>query len=355
MIGKRIQQARAAAGMSQRDCAEAVGVSAMAISKYERGQMQPSSDVLMRIAQALGVGTDYFFRDQTVTLEEVEFRKHSALPKQSEDRVLADVQEQVERWQALEAVIPPTWPLKFKLPPGLPRRVSDESAIEDIVDTVRSLWDLGTGPIRDLVDTLEQLGIRVIQSPIPAAQKFDGLVARANGQMVVVVSSEWPGDRQRFTLAHELGHIVLHGRLAEGQDEEKACNRFAGAFLVPRAEAVRVLGPSRKSLEPQELYLLKHEWGFSMNGWVSRASQLGILNPKNARSHWALFTRKGWRVTEPGAPYPAERPRRYQQLVYRALAEDLIGESKGAELLGLTQVELRQRRRMEATNEADRH
>jgi Zn-dependent peptidase ImmA (M78 family) len=113
-------------------------------------------------------------------------------------------------------------------------------------------------------------------------------------------------------------------------------------------------------LEPQELYLLKREWGLSMNGWIYRAQDLGIINKTAARRHWEFFAQQGegattWREQEPGDPYPKECPRRFDQLVYRALAEELIGESKAAELLSIPLIELRSRRRMDATNAVGRN
>ena len=74
---------------------------------------------------------------------------------------------------------------------------------------------------------------------------FDGMAATVDGIPVVVVGRGWPGDRQRFTLAHELGHLVLHGRLASDVDEEAAANRFAGAFLAPADEVRKELGEKR--------------------------------------------------------------------------------------------------------------
>lgn len=355
MLGPRIKQGRMAAGLSLRDLAQAAGVSAMAISKYEREQIRPSSETLLRLAKALGVRTEYFFRQSDIELSEVEFRKHAKLSVKDEGKALEDVREQLERWLELEAVIPASWPKAFALPRGLPAGVAAYDDIEALAERLRTAWQLGTGPIRNLIDKMEEEGIKVILTPHDGGKKFDGLVAKANGHTVIVVGQGWPGDRQRFTLAHELGHLALNGRLAPGLDEERACNRFAGAFLVPREEATRVLGASRTWLEPRELYLLKHEWGLSMNGWIHRAEDLGILNKAATRRHWEHFARQGWRESEPGDPYPMERPWRFAQLVYRALAEDLIGESKAAELLGIPLAELRARRRMDATDAADRH
>jgi len=355
MLGARIKQARIAAGLSLRDLADKVGISAMAISKYERDEINPSSEVLLSIARALGLRVEYFFRRAQVDLAEVDFRKHAKLPKREEDRVLADVREQIERWLELEAIIPSSWPQAFKVPKGLPAKIASMAEIEGVAETVRAEWKLGTNPIRDLMEELELEGIKVIVTPHDGDKKFDGLVALANGQPVIVVGQGWPGDRQRFTLAHELGHLVLRGRLSPELNEEKACHRFAGAFLVPRHEVLRALGESRSRLEPQELYLLKKEWGLSMGGWLYRAQDLGIINRSTAGKLWGFFASKGWRETEPGDQYPKECVRRFQQLVYRALAEDFIGESKAAELLGIGVADLRARRRMEVTDEADRH
>jgi Zn-dependent peptidase ImmA (M78 family) len=346
-----------AAGLSLRGLAQAVGLSAMAISKYERDQIKPSSETLLRLAKALGVRIEYFFRQPSINLTEVEFRKHSKLSSKDEAKALEDVREKLERWIDLEAVIPASWPKAFALPKGLPAQISSYEEIESVAARVRKAWQLGTGPIGNLMDKMEEEGIKVILTPHDGGKKFDGLVAKADGHTIIVVGQDWPGDRQRFTLAHELGHLVLHGRLASELDEERACNRFASAFLIPREEVIRLLGSSRSWLEPRELYLLKQEWGLSMNGWIYRAQDLQVINPTTSRRLWDFFAQQqhqglSWRKCEPGDPYPKECPMRFSQLIYRALAEDLIGESKASELLGLSLVDLRVRRRMELSDAA---
>lgn len=354
MIGARTKQARVAAGLSLRDLAGQVGVSAMAISKYEREETKPSSDVLLRLSKALDVRVEYFFRQIEIELEGVEYRKHPQLPKRDERRVLADVVKQLERWLELESFIPSSWPGAFEVPADLPRKVETMDDVETCAERVRKAWNLGAAPTLDLIEEMEEEGVKAVLVDYDAEKKFDGLSSRVRGTPVIVVSRNWPGDRQRFTLAHELGHLILAGRLAE-LDEERACNRFAGAFLVPREEALRSLGKKRKWLEPRELYLLKHEWGLSMNAWLHRAQDLGIVNKATASQLWRYFRTHGWREKEPGKPYPNEQPKRFNQLVYRALAEDLVGETKAAELLGIKVTELRALRRMESGAEIGRH
>lgn len=347
MIGDRIQQARKASGLSMRELAEKANISAMAISKYEANKNTPSSGVLLALSKALGVRTEYFFRQAKVELKEIEYRKHSKLPKKVLYQIEGDVIEQIERFLQLEEFLP-TNPIKvFELPKGLKAKVESYDEVETIADSFRKCWGLGCNPIPDLIDTIEERGVKVFQSHIPHDDKFDGLAARVNGTPVIVVGKDWLGDRQRFTIAHELGHMALHGRLAKDIDEEKAANRFAGAFLVPSKEAIKELGESRNWLEPAELHVLKHSYGLSMRGWIYRASDLGILNQYSSRKMWNYFYRNKWVKTEPGEQLKPEEPKLFKQLVFHALAEELIGESKAAELLHMPIINFRKLRKVE--------
>jgi Zn-dependent peptidase ImmA (M78 family)/DNA-binding XRE family transcriptional regulator len=333
MIGERILQARKAAGLSMRVLAEKADISAMAISKYERNISTPSSGVLLSLAAALGVRVEYFFRASRVQLKEVEYRKHSKLPKKTLDQIEGDVIEQIERFLELEEFLPVSPVEAFKLPDELPF-IESYDDIEQAASVVRHAWNLGDNPIPDLIDTLEEKGIMVFQSKALQGEKFDGLAAEVNGTSVVVVGQGWPGDRQRFTLAHEVGHLVIKDRLAKDLDDEMAANRFAGAFLVSAPEVFKELGNRRSRLEPVELCVLKSAYGLSMQGWLHRAVDLGVLSKSAYTSMCKLFAMRGWRKQEPGDPYPAEKPKLFMQLVFHAYAEELISESKAAELLG---------------------
>jgi len=333
MIGQRIKRARTATGLSLRELAEKAGISAMAISKYETGKSTPSSGVLLSLSKALDVPVEYFLRTEQVELEEVEYRKHTKLPKKLLRQIEGDVIEQVERYLELERLFP-TLPIKpFEIPDGLPNRITDYAEIEGVADRVRETWELGTNPIPELTDTLEERGIKVFQTKLFHGNRFDGLAANVNGMPIIVVGEEWPGDRQRFTLAHELGHLLLKGRLSNKLDEETASNRFAGAFLVAASVVTSELGQRRRWLEPQELCVLKKVYGLSMQGWMHRANDLGILADVHYQTLVRMFRARDWHKKEPCEDYPREKTQLFTQLVYHALAEELIGESKAAELL----------------------
>lgn len=349
MYPARLKRAREAAGLSLRALAEQIDVSQTAIKKYEDGVNTPDSSQLIKLAKALNVRSEYFFRPFTVKLDEsIEYRKRANTPAKLLKRIHADVEEQAERWHEL-ANLYPQFPVKpFALPTGLPASVSTLDEVEQVAVFIRECWKLGENPITDLVDVLETQGILVIFTELDIDAKFDGLAAHIANKPVIVVSRAWAGDRQRFTLAHELGHLLLHERLTANLDEEKACNRFAGAFLLPASAILQQLGQQRRMIEWQELYLLKHEFGLSMAGCLFRAVDTGIIDPPTFSQLWKQFSHNRWRKQEPGNPYPAEHTILFKQLVYRALAEDWIGESKAAELLGMPLSRFHRERKLES-------
>jgi len=248
----------------------------------------------------------------------------------------------------------PSPPVKaFSIPDGLVPQICSFDDIEDLANQVRAAWALGLDPIPDLIDVLETQGIRVFMVDGNADSKFDGLAAHVGEMPIVVVGRNWPGDRQRFTLAHELGHLLLEARLAEGLHEEKACDRFAGAFLFPKQSVVQELGAHRNAIEVKELGLLKEEFGLSMAGILYRARDLGVISQAYRDSQSKFFSMKGWNRKEPGSVYPSEKAHIFEQLIFHALAEDYIGESKAAELLNLPLSQFRKLRSMESEVASD--
>lgn len=352
MFGERLLRARTAAGLSMQALAQAVGLSANMIKKYEHGVSMPSSDSLLKLAKALSVRVEYFFRPVTVQLSNIEYRKRANTSKGLLGRVHADVLEQVERWIDLEN----QWPVfpvpKYEIPQCVPSIIQSLDDVDRLADALRNEWALGFDRISDLIDLLEQHGILVVVTGSVEDGTIDGLQAHANDKPVLVVSAHASGDRQRFTLAHELGHLLMHGRLAEGIDEEKACNRFASCFLLPEVSLRKQLGNSRSNIELQELYLLKHEFGISMLACLYRAKEAGIIKESLYKSYLIRFSKHGWRKVEPGEPYPVEKTSFFEQLVYYALAENIISDSKAAELLGMSLMRFRQTRKLELLDAA---
>lgn len=330
-IGERLKLARRMARLSQQALADRAGVSKMAISKYEHNQMMPGSDVLHALAEALGVRMEFLLRPAPVVQIHPIYRAHSRMNQTEQAAVIAQIQDWLERYLAVEALFPPEESLSFGFPPGFPHPVTYLEAAEDAAEKLRAAWRMGNGAIENLTELLEIQGIKVGQ--VDGYSHFDACTFWVDQRApIIVVKHGLPGDRQRFSLAHELGHLMLE--VGQAVDEEKAAHRFAAAFLVPASAARMELGGTRRSLDPHELLLLKKKYGMSMAAWVYRAQDLDILSAQDAQQHWQEYSARGWRKQEPGDPLPGEQPQRMYRLVRRLLAEDIISRSRANELLG---------------------
>lgn len=337
MIGQRLKVARTAAGLSLRDLQSKIGnlVSAQMIGRYERDEAMPGSAVLIALADALGVSETYLLEESELQLEAVEFRKNRITNRKEEAAVEATVLDAVERYLTIEDLVGAA-SAAWSPPLGAPFPVRNIEEAEAAAGRLRTLWNLGLDMIPNLAEFLEERGIKVIVIPLP--QSVSGLackVRQAAGRAVpvIVVNAGDAGERQRLTIAHELGHIVLDVR--PGLDQEKAAFRFGSAFLIPAEVLWSEVGAHRRAIAVGELIELKTLFGVSAQAIAYRCKDLGIIGQAAHRSLFEAFSRLGWRsppYTEPNAMQP-ERPRRFTRLCYRALAEGTVSEAKAAELL----------------------
>ncbi len=357
MIGQRLKLARSAAGLSLRGLEERIGnrVTAQAIGKYERNESMPGSGVLIALADALDVSVDYLIGDQEMILEAVDFRKKTITSKREECQVEAKVLHFLERYLMVEELLnlpSVEWHSPREAPYPVMRDVSEA---DRAARSLRDHWGLGNDPIPNLVELLEEQGIKVLAVDLT---NIDGLTARVRRPekgavpVIVVNRKEW-GERQRFTLAHELGHMVMD--VAAKLDEEKAAHRFAGAFLMPADALWAKIGKHRTAIGWGELFELKQLFGASVQAITYRCKDLGIFSEATFRRLFNDFTRFGWRrppYEEPLARQEGEEPKRFKRLTFRALAEGAISEAKAAELLSMSVQDLN--RRMEAPPDVER-
>jgi Zn-dependent peptidase ImmA (M78 family) len=250
-------------GLTLRELAASAGVSAQAISKYERNLDVPGSAVLINLAKALGVSVEFFLRQKSISRIQPMFRKRQSLSVKGRNAVLSRISDWLERYLEIEDILSQDGSRReFELPAGFPRAVKSFEDVERAADDLRGSWDLGSRPLDSLTDLLEVKGLKI--GCIDADALFDACTLQSENApsvTAIVVRSDMPGDRQRFCLAHELGHLMLK---PDGLDEEKAAHRFAAAFLVPRDAALFELRGRRVNLSLYELHLLKHKYGLSM-------------------------------------------------------------------------------------------
>ncbi len=339
-FGDRLRLARARAGLSLAALSEKLDprVSPQALNKYERGDMMPSSSVLMALAKALGVSLDFLMNSQVVSLDGVEFRKEAHTTERERAYVEAEVIDHVERYLAVEDILQ----LDEKAS-GLDKLeqvvVDDLEQAEDQASRLRKAWDLGNDPIPSVTALLEERNIRVLE--IGGPDGFYGLtcrVRRPNGRtpVTVIVRRHVNVERNRFTLAHEIAHVLISD--CRNAKLEKAMDRFAAAFLIPAEHLRNEIGSIRTHFAYRELVRLKHLYGVSMMALLYRLKDIGVISEDSFKGIFRTPARS-WLKEEPdpldenGEIAALERPQRFESYVYRALAEGLITSFKGATLL----------------------
>lgn len=340
MIGERLKQARLGAGLSMDALAAKIDhfLTKQAISKYETGKSIPGPEALVRLADALGVKTSYFMRESKIKVKFIAYRKHSRLPKAETGRLQVRVTDHLEQFFWLAALFPVDGDLERRRTAGIPKPRQARSAddVEKIAKELREDWKIGLDPIENLAETLEDHAAIVLA--LDADERFDGNAAWATVVSddeytipILVTNAAMPGDRQRFNLAHELGHLAI--RQKQTKEDEDIAHRFAAAFLVPDETAYKELGRSRSRIEFDELLLLKHKYGLSIQGWVRRAKDLGIITPSLYKNTIVSFRKRKWHKREPGKQVVSEQPLRFKQLVLRAMAERIISRERAEELI----------------------
>jgi Zn-dependent peptidase ImmA (M78 family)/transcriptional regulator with XRE-family HTH domain len=337
-FGERLRAARAMAGFSLQELADKIGntVTKQAISKYERGEMKPeSSSTLVDFSHALNVPVDYFFKESVPQITTWHFRRRSNVSAKALKSLKEAVLDFLGRYEELEDL------LSIKTAFKNPFKADGLKSPEDAELTARRLrreWGLGPDqPVASVTGLLESKGVRILLLGSGTNQtRFDGLSGCRGEDPFITLIDHAPADRIRFTLMHELAHVLLWPREHEDtREDEKLCHLFASEFLLP-AHVLRkeFPGSDRRTLALPELLSMKIRFGISLQAILYRACELGILSKAGYEGILRKFGSHGWRTTEPGE-YPCiERPMRFEQLLYSAIAQDAISLSKAAALSG---------------------
>ncbi len=333
-IAQRLKRLRMSRGLSLDALVASMGhvVTKQALSKYECAKASPSPIVLNKLADTFKVKASYFLREPQVSVKFIGYRKASTLPKKDQGRIESLVTEVLEDRVNLQAMT--GWPNGNHLPIHA-HRISKIEDTERAAEELRTNWKLGQDQISSMVGMLEDHHIHVIE--IDAIDKFDGICAVAVDEVTqtqaagLVTSKGVSGERQRLSLAHELGHLVL--KIGHNIDEEKAAFRFGAAFLAPAQVVYREIGTRRDTILSEELLLFKKRFGMSVQALVRRLFDLDIISEGYYRHWMMLINRLKWKRKEPSELEP-EQSQWLQQTALRAYAEGLITREEVERLLG---------------------
>ncbi len=341
LFAERLKSARMMNGFSLQDLSDKLEnrVSRQALHKYENGEVIPDSDMLNYLCEALSVRPDYFTRETLVELGEISFRKIENLPSKEQNIIIERTREVLERYIELEEIMGISKPFKQ------PEMISSITSIEDIEQAakkVREVWNLCDNPIPNVLELLDNKNIKMIQ--IEASVDFDGLQTWINEKIPVIVLNKAKlksSDRIRFSAFHELGHLLLPLKGVTEKLAEKYCHAFAGAMLFPKKAVIKEFGEKRTNISIQELGLVKKKYGISLQAIIYRLKELGIISAYYMSYYFKYIVQMGWKVVEPYEYEGKEESNRFDQLLFRALSEELISLSKAASLDNMKLAEFR--------------
>lgn len=330
-FAQRLINARKIRCLSQRELSNKSDgkVSSTAIEKYEKAQMMPSSDVVITLANALGMNVDYFFRPFAVNIDssKFEFRKKSSMTVKMVESIKHRVCFDIEKYLEIESILANE--VKFQLDYSK-YVVEDENMAMQMARRFRNDIQIGSDAIVSAVELLESFGIKIIE--IEQDMKFDGTCIKAGTIPVIVVNNRLSAERKRMTIFHELGHLML--RFAEGVDVEKMCTVFANEVLIPSEKFISLMGTSRHDISLMELKAIQREYGVSVDALMAKAATLNVISLMRYQSyHKKKNAVPTFKNEVEQSIYPSEHTMRFERLVYKALSSELISFSKAASLL----------------------
>lgn len=282
--------ARESRGLTQVALAGRLGMSQGHLSKIEAGLLPISDDILERLAHALAYPTHFFTMSEPVYgpgTSEFFHRKRSAMSA----RLLAQIHAMVNIRRIQVARLLRAVEIDDDLVPELD--LDEFGSPEEIARAVRASWSLPRGPIVDLTRVVEAAGGIVIPMDF-GTQLIDAVGRYVPGlPPLFFINRDAPADRTRLTLAHELGHMVMHR--VPNPDMEDQAFRFGAELLMPEQDIRAELD----GLTLDRLVWLKRRWRVSMGALLKRGETLGRIQPRRARYLWMTMSRLGYRTREP--------------------------------------------------------
>lgn len=334
IVSIKIKQGRILNALSLQDLADLVGVSKQMISKYEKGDSMPSSKILIKLAKSLKVKMDYFFMPSTVQLGGVNFRKKSTFSAKKINALKEGIKIKLANYLEIENILQIDNSFDNPLKKW---QISSLEDIEKVVHDLRYEWEIGFDPIHNIIQLLEDKEIKIIEIDEPE-NNFDGLATIINDKYpVIVINKNFNVERKRFTLLHELGHLLLELPECEINYEESVCNRFASEFLFPINLVFKEFGEKREGISLRELIEVQKKYGISIKAIIYRLKDSNIFSESRVAEFYKKLNYNPSlkrEVDEERFKTP-EVSHRFEQLVYRALSQELISASKAASLLNV--------------------
>lgn len=324
-----LQIAREAEGLTQAELAALCSVHQNEISRWESGLRSPLVEDVRRLAMALDRDVSFFYRTDFAFSIDSQMVFHRAR-KCTQRKVLRLLHAKFNAvLVAITALLSRFKPWENRIPhiPITPATPPASIALE-----LRKRWMLGMAPIRNLVGLVEAAGAIIVRFDFGCSDVDAIALKRMNLKPIFFLNSTASADRIRFSVAHELGHVVMHERESESMESE--ADEFAAEFLFPTASVKSEL----RSLSPNALWLQKQRWRVSAACIIKRAAATNLIDENEERRWWATFSKRGWRKSEP-YPISEESPSTLNALLASAIDDHGMSKEELRCLLGATHQE----------------
>ena len=310
--------------------------------------MFPESDkILGTLAVVLNTTIGDLLRPFTVEVDcsKFEFRKKSKLGKKAEEAIKLKIQQRIEKYVEIERIAGEEKQFDMNVLADIV--VTDEESARQAALRLREEWNLGKGPIAQPILVLESHGVKVIEVE-ENPELFDGTSNTVEGIPVLVLNKndapmteakyQMSEERRRLTLFHELGHQVM--KLEEGMEKkqkEDLCNVFANEMLIPCETFKEIVGEKRTSISYWELKDIQKEFGISVRALMVKAAQLDIISQNKLKWFFISMNKnKDMQEKLDKSEIPTQHTSRFNRLVYRMLASEVITTSKASQLLDIS-------------------
>lgn len=313
---KQVVFAREYRNLTQSDLAKNIkGLSQPNLSKFEKGLGYLSGDVLSRIFSFLRFPEEFFELNISNNIENAHYRRKASVLKS--ERVQIDLSNKMIGYlidRMGDSIEFPAFNFRFI---DLEEGFTPKSAAR----YVRRFLRLNDGPVVDIISMLERNGIFIVELD-ENVDAFDGVsFITDGGTPVIIINKNFSNDHKRYTIAHELGHIIMHLSrnfiFSEIRDKEKEANEFASEFLMPEDYIKKELW----GLKLSSLIELKRFWLTSMASIIRRARDLGCIGADKYKYFNIELSRKGYKKEEPLNVY-IDRPTLFKE-AYRMHKDEL--------------------------------
>lgn len=329
-----LEVARQLRKKTQKEVAEEIGISQGNLSKAEHLIKVLPDDVMDKLSRYYDLPLSFFTQEEGLSpVGHFYYRKKLSIPEKDIDAFVAKI-------RIYKSIIDTVFS-NIELPCyNLTSYTPDEfMSAKEIAQKIRYELRIFRGPVPNLTTLLENNGIIVMKFDF-GSDKIDGLASITDqGRKVIFINDAMPNDRIRFSLAHELGHMIMHieNPPKDFEAAEREANEFASEFLMPEEE----LRPILATLSLSDLILLKRRWRVSMHALVRRAKDLEVISQERYRFFQITFSRKGFTKNEP-EPLPGEKPIIWDETIQLYKSELKYTDTELMELMRINESDYRQ-------------